>query len=141
MDAVIDRDRAHPSFEIDDIGLNIGQCDLGRCAAMGLKPIVPLQKAQECSVPPCEIVAAYLGEIACDASWLEPRARSACLFPGTSIGVGPLAHRQRARALESGLAVREVRAGHHSAASDSSSICSMTILLKISLAWMFSKPI
>src|SRR5262249_1901126 len=31
MDAVIDRDRAHPGFEIGDIGLDIGQCDLGRC--------------------------------------------------------------------------------------------------------------
>src|SRR5262249_43530340 len=141
MDAVIDRDRAHPSFEIDDIGLNIGQCDLGRCAAMELKPIGPLQKAQECSVPPCEVVAAHLGQMACGASWLKPQARSACLFPGTSIGVRPFAHRQRARALESGLAVREVRAGHYSAASNSSSICSMTILLKISLAWLFSNPI
>src|SRR5262249_20639854 len=64
MDAVIDRDRAHPSVEIDDIGLNIGQCDLGRRARMLLKPIGPLQKAQECSIPPCKVVLAQLGEVA-----------------------------------------------------------------------------
>src|ERR1700730_18383659 len=141
MDAVIHRDRAHPDFEIGDIGLDIGQCHLGRRARMVLKPIGPLQKAQECSVPPCEIVAAHGREVACRTSGLKPRARSAGLFPGRPIGVGPFAHRQRARALETRLAVREVGAGHYSAASKSSSKCCMTILLKISLALMLSSPI
>src|SRR5262249_29697617 len=141
MDAVIDRDRAHPGFEIGDIGLDIGHCDLVRRAATGLKPIDPLQKAQECSVPPCEIVAAHRREVACRPSGLKPRARSAGLFPGRPIGVGPFAHLQRARGLETRLAVREVGAGHYSAASKSSSKCCMTILLKISLAWIFSNPI
>src|SRR5262249_26910563 len=107
---------------------------------MWLKPIGPLQKAQESSIPSCEIVAAHLGQVACAASWLEPRAMSAGRFPGTSIGSGPFTHRQRSRALEIGLAVREVGLGHYSAASNSSFKCCMTILLKISLAWMFSKP-
>src|SRR5437016_3564177 len=134
MDAVIDGDRAHPGFEIGDIGLDSGQCDLGRRVAMWLKPIGPLQKAQECSVPPCEIVAAHRREVTCRTSWLESRTRSAGLFPGTPIAVWPFAHRQRARALETRLAVREIGAGHYSAASKSSSKRCMTILLKILLA-------
>src|SRR5262249_25618149 len=134
MNAVIDRDGAHPNFEIGDIGLRIGQCHLGRHAGMALKPIGPLQKAQECSVPPCKIVTAHWCEVACRTSGLKPRARLAGLFPSRPISGGPFAYRQRARALESRLAVRDVGAGHYSAASKSSSKCCMTILLKISLA-------
>jgi hypothetical protein len=105
---------------------------------MWLKPIGPLQKAQECSVPSCEVVAAGLGEIARGASWFEPQAGSAGLFPATLIGIGPFAHRERPRVLVRGL--RGIGAGHYSAASNLSFMSSRTILLKISLAWMFSKP-
>ena len=108
---------------------------------LALEPAAALQEAEECSVPVGKIVATYLGEIARGASRLESGAGPAGVFPGPPIGIGPFADRKRPRTLTGGLAHRGIATGHHSAASNASSPkCSITILLKISLAWMFSKP-
>src|SRR5262249_43519374 len=127
--------------EVGDVGLDIGRRDLRRRSRLAFEPPVSLQEPQESCIPPCKFVPAHLGKVVCSASWRETTAGSASRFPGTPIGVGPFAHRQRARPLEGGPAVRDVGAGHYSAASKSSSKCCMTILLKISLAWIFSSPI
>jgi hypothetical protein len=62
------------------------------------------------------------------------------VLPGLLIGVGPFADCKRSRALLGGYGPLASSVDHYSVASGPSAMCSITILLKISLAQMFSNP-
>ncbi len=112
VDAVIDRHRADPGGAFGDISLDVGRRDLRGRSRASVEAAGPLQEAEECSVPPGKIVPAHLGEVACGAARLEPRARPAGIFPGPPIGIGPFIDRQRPRMVASGLARRGVGPAH-----------------------------